>query len=79
MADQIINNFTSRSRRQVKRESFGHTWQTVINPVSKNHVLQACDHCGVVKSENSIVKACRGNSNARLLSSDSLNYLQRVV
>lgn len=79
MTDQFRSNFESGFARSFKPQSLGHAWHTVINPVSQNRVLQACDHCGVVKSENSIVKACRGHRDARLLSADSLTVYQRAV
>ena len=45
-----------------------HNWVTVRNPNNYQMVLQACDHCGVVKSENSVVKSCSGDKSARLIS-----------
>ncbi len=46
-----------------------HGWITVIDPTNQRSLLQACDHCGVVKSENSVVKACSGVAGAELISS----------
>jgi len=49
-----------------------HKWVTVINPLNHQTLLQACDCCGVVKSENSIVRACKAESGARLISGSML-------
>jgi len=35
-----------------------HAWVTVINPHNQRSLLQACDDCGVVKSENSLSRNC---------------------
>jgi len=45
-----------------------HTWVTVVNPSNKRLLLQACDDCGVVKSENSVVKPCRAQKGQALIS-----------
>ena len=44
-----------------------HRWVTVKDPSNFKTVVQACDCCGVVKSENSIVKACKGEPGASLI------------
>ena len=36
-----------------------HQWVTVVNPINHRALLQACDSCGVVKSENTIVRSCK--------------------
>ena len=46
-----------------------HGWITVVDPTKQRSLLQACDHCGVVKSENSVVKECTGTIGANLISS----------
>lgn len=46
-----------------------HGWITVVDPTNQRSLLQACDHCGVVKSENSVVKACSGIAGSELISS----------
>ena len=46
-----------------------HTWVTVVNPINYRSLLQACDDCGVVKSENSIIRNCKATTNAGLISS----------
>lgn len=45
-----------------------HTWVTVVNPINHRSLLQACDGCGVVKSENSIIRECKAESNIGLIS-----------
>ena len=46
-----------------------HSWITVVNPTNQRMLLQACDHCGVVKSENSVVRRCQASNNQSLISS----------
>lgn len=46
-----------------------HTWVTVVNPVNKRLLLQACDDCGVVKSENSMMRHCNAKKDTALISS----------
>lgn len=48
-----------------------HSWVSVVNPRNNRSILQACDDCGVVKSENSIVKNCRAKPGQAVIS----NYL----
>jgi len=45
-----------------------HSWVTVVNPINHRSLLQACDGCGVVKSENSIIRNCKASSNHGLIS-----------
>lgn len=45
-----------------------HQWVTVINPTNHRLLLQACDDCGVVKSENSILRKCRASKGKGLVS-----------
>jgi hypothetical protein len=45
-----------------------HKWITVINPTNHRMLLQACDDCGVVKSENSILRLCRASKGQGLVS-----------
>lgn len=51
-----------------------HAWVTVINPTNHRLLLQACDDCGVVKSENSVAKRCRAASGLALISSAQSCY-----
>ena len=44
-----------------------HQWVTVINPINHRSLLQACDSCGVVKSENSIIRNCKAVNNSGLI------------
>ena len=48
--------------------SSSHEWVTVINPYNRRSLLQACDDCGVVKSENSVAKQCSAVKGAGLIS-----------
>jgi len=45
-----------------------HDWVTVVNPMNHRLLLQACDNCGVVKSENSVVKRCKAPQGGELIS-----------
>ena len=54
-----IHSFAS-----VKRD---HDWVTVVNPTNRRLLLQACDNCGVVKSENTVVQQCRQPAGERLI------------
>ena len=45
-----------------------HQWVTVVNPTNHRLLLQACDDCGVVKSENSILRTCRASKGQGLVS-----------
>jgi len=45
-----------------------HSWVTVVNPINHRALLQACDCCGVVKSENSIVRPCMAEKKLGLIS-----------
>ena len=45
-----------------------HVWVAVVNPVNHRMLLQACDGCGVVKSENTIVRNCKAPKGTALIS-----------
>lgn len=45
-----------------------HVWVTVVNPINHRMLLQACDGCGVVKSENTIVRNCKAVKGTALIS-----------
>ena len=45
-----------------------HEWVTVVNPINHRSLLQACDSCGVVKSENSIIRNCKASNSLGLIS-----------
>ena len=52
------------------KNEFGnkHVWVTVVNPINHRSLLQACDGCGVVKSENSIIRNCKATDKVGLIS-----------
>lgn len=52
------------------KNEFGkeHVWVTVVNPINHRSLLQACDGCGVVKSENSIIRNCTATGGVGLIS-----------
>lgn len=45
-----------------------HQWVTVVNPYNRRSLLQACDDCGVVKSENSMIKRCTAGKGVGIIS-----------
>ena len=57
-------------KRQFDTSAFEqtHQWVTVVNPLNQQSLLQACDNCGVVKSENSVVRACTAPMGQGLIS-----------
>jgi len=55
-----------------------HNWVTVVNPINHQMLLQACDDCGVVKSENSVIRNCRAGKGRALISKASQSNLQLV-
>jgi len=66
-----MNEKTERSLFERK-----HDWVTVVNPMNQQLLLQACDNCGVVKSENSVVKRCKAPQHQALISSAMAISLQ---
>lgn len=63
----------------VKHPSFKHQWITVVNPTNHRTLLQACDHCGVVKSENSVMRRCKASSGQALISQSYAANLQATA
>jgi len=60
--------FQQRVRR--KRSKIivqGHQWVVVVNPSNHRSLLQACDNCGVVKSENSVIRHCTKRQGQHLI------------
>jgi len=56
-----------------------HDWITVVDPTNQRSLLQACDDCGVVKSENSVMRHCRANHGVALISSSSSLDVQMAI
>ena len=67
-----MKDVTSTEAKQTATQFRLHHWITVVNPTNSRLLLQACDNCGVVKSENTVVRACSMPPGQRLIS-DSLN------
>ena len=59
--------------------SFKHSWVTVVNPTNHRMLLQACDNCGVVKSENSVMRRCRAPKGQALVSGSMAAAHQSVI
>jgi hypothetical protein len=55
-----------------------HHWITVLNPTNSQLLLQACDNCGVVKSENSVLKPCARPDGQQLISGSLGGELQEA-
>ena len=56
--DMMINLAALRTRSLSGDETIvdlSHAWVTVPNPLNNQALLQACDYCGVVKSQNTLV------------------------
>ena len=60
------------------RSDHDHVWITVVNPTNQRKLLQACDNCGIVKSENSIIRSCKAAKNSGLISSAMSNSRAEV-
>jgi len=60
-------------------QRIGHKWITVVNPINHRTLLQACDDCGVVKSENSIVRDCKAIKGSVLISRSLSSHQQIAV
>ena len=71
-SDASSSTVTSAKSR---KKGFGHQWITVINPTNHSLLLQACDNCGVVKSENSVVRRCAMPQGQRLISAEMSSEL----
>ena len=56
-----------------------HSWISVIDPRNQRSLLQACDDCGIVKSENSIIKNCRATPGKAMVSSSIGMPVQRLM
>ena len=61
-----------------RADKFKHSWVTVVNPTNHRMLLQACDNCGVVKSENSVMRRCRAPKGQALVSG-SMSARNRIV
>ena len=70
---------SSASLAKVGKNDFGHQWITVVNPTNHSLLLQACDNCGVVKSENSVVRRCSMPKGQKLISAEMSRELQETA
>lgn len=68
-----MTNITQFNHSEGFRE---HDWITVVNPTNRRMLLQACDNCGVVKSENTVVQACKEPQAKGLISNSLLKDLR---
>ena len=50
-----------------------HIWVSVVDPTNQRSILHACDDCGVVKSENSVVRNCKADYGVALISSSAIS------
>lgn len=69
LSEELLARLDVRDQRHAANDHRQHGWITVVDPTNQRSLLQACDHCGVVKSENSVVKSCSGVSGSALISS----------
>lgn len=66
---QLFAKIESAQKDAAAEQNGGHEWITVVNPLNRRVLLQACDFCGVVKSENSVVSRCSNTQGERVISS----------
>ena len=69
LSEELLARLGVTSEKPAANDHRQHSWITVVDPTKQRSLLQACDHCGVVKSENSVVRACSGIVGAELISS----------
>ena len=69
-------NIHSLDSVEVKRP---HEWVTVVNPTNRRMLLQACDKCGVVKSENTVMQGCRQPSGGGLITNSLAHDLRKIA
>jgi len=55
-----------------------HEWITVVNPTNRRMLLQACDNCGVVKSENTVARGCTRPAGEGVITK-SMNQALRLI
>jgi len=56
-----------------------HAWITVLDPTNQRSLLKACDDCGVVKSENSVIRNCKAELGTALISSSLTGNIQIAI
>ena len=56
-----------------------HDWVTVVNPTNRRTLLQACDRCGVVKSENTVTQGCRQAQGEGLITKSLAADLRQIA
>jgi len=67
---------TTPKNRKFERSLYNrkHDWITVVNPMNHRLLLQACDNCGVVKSENSVIRRCKAKKGRAVISGSMINH-----
>lgn len=75
----VLNISLGYLKLEPNKQALKHDWVTVVNPMNQRLLLQACDNCGVVKSENSVVKRCKAPMGRALISSALRRGHQQVV
>lgn len=70
LSAELLNRLGVSSDRTISaaNDFRQHIWVTVEDPTNRRSLLQACDDCGVVKSENSVIRSCKADSGAALIS-----------
>ncbi|NND00107.1 MAG: hypothetical protein HKN85_07995 [Gammaproteobacteria bacterium] len=61
-----------------RNQKYQHKWVTVVNPTNRQLLLQACDNCGVVKSENTVIAECPKPQGQHLISGANTTGLKMV-
>jgi len=75
----FTNTIASTVANRTASTSARHQWITVVNPVNRRMLLQACDDCGVVKSENSVERGCKAAKGSAVISRSLSSSQQRAV
>jgi len=77
-AHKLGTNMSTKDSYAKQKSEKKHAWVTVIDPRHRRSLLQACDDCGVVKSENSIIRNCTAQHGQAVLSS-ALNTSTQIA
>lgn len=69
-----MTNFQSSSKAKNQ-----HRWVTVVNPLNKRALLQACDKCGVVNSENTMQNECSMPDSSCVITSATMHEIRLIA
>lgn len=80
LSSELLERLGLSSDRAINaaNDQRAHAWITVTDPNNRRSLLDACDDCGVVKSENSILRRCEASSGTGVISS-ALEYNAQIA